>query len=122
LPNPTLQTPSLLLFLGRRSKNITLRQLFPHNNFKRHSSKGVLNIQINTSLTAYNNPIIFTDGDFTSAIPSYLAPTSCYKSTTYIVAWQPPSEQSIINAIFACIVLPFITVLTVFINNFNSIK
>ncbi|XTI86689.1 hypothetical protein V2W45_1234062, partial [Cenococcum geophilum] len=105
-----------------RSKDITLRQLFPYNNFKRHSSKGILNIRINISSIACNNPIIFTDGDFTSAIPSHLAPTSCHKSTTYVVAWQPTSGQLVVNAIFAYIVLPFITVLTVFINDFDSIK
>ena len=38
------------------------------------------------------------------------------------MAWQPPSRQLVINAIFAYIVLPFITVLTIFINDFNSIK
>ncbi|XTI82680.1 hypothetical protein V2W45_1226060, partial [Cenococcum geophilum] len=111
-------TPSLLLFLGKRSKNITLRQLFLYNNFKRYSSKGVLNIQINISLIACNNLIIFIDGDFTSAVLSYLAPASYYKSTTYI----PPSGQLVVNAIFAYIILPFITVLTVFINDFNSIE
>jgi len=113
---------SLLLFLGRRSKDITLRQLFLYNNFKRHSSKGILNIQINIFLIACNNPIIFIDGDFTSTVPSYLTPTSCHKSTTYIVAWQPPSGQLVVNAIFTYIVLSFIIVLTVFVNNFNSIK
>ena len=62
------------------------------------------------------------DGNFTSAVPSYLAPAFYYKSTTYIVAWQPLSGQLVINAIFTYIVLSFIIVLTVFINNFNSIK
>ena len=113
---------SLLLFLGRRSKDIALRQLFLYNNFKRHSFKGILNIRINISLTACNNLIIFADGDFTSAVLSYLAPASYYKSTTYIVAWQPPSGQLVVNAIFTYIILPFITVLTVFIDDFNSIK
>ena len=66
--------------------------------------------------------MIFMDGNFINTVLSYLAPASCYKSTTYIVAWQPLSRQLVVNAIFTYIVLPFITVLTVFINDFDSIK
>ena len=66
--------------------------------------------------------MIFVDGNFISTVPSDLAPASCHKSTTYMVAWQPPSRQLVVNAIFAYIVLLFVTVLTVFINDFDSVK
>ena len=62
------------------------------------------------------------DGNFINTIPSYLVPASCHKSITYVVAWQPLNRQLVVNAIFAYIVLPFVTVLTVFINDFNSVK
>ena len=66
--------------------------------------------------------MIFADGNFTSAVLFYLVPVFCHKSTTYVVAWQPLSRQLVVNAIFARVVLPFVAVFTVFIDDFDFVK
>lgn len=117
LINPVLQTPSLLFFLGNKSKDEALRQIFPQNNFRRTRSGGVANVRLDTRTVAADRPVLFADGDLTAPIPPSQAAVSCHHNQTYPISWPYPSSQSLVDAIFAKLLLPCACVLSVFVED-----
>ena len=63
LTNPTRQKPSLILFVGRKSKELALRVLFPWNNIKRSSHEGLVTLRADTLSLQSDFPIFFAESD-----------------------------------------------------------
>ncbi|KAF2812825.1 FabD/lysophospholipase-like protein [Mytilinidion resinicola] len=122
LPDSATQTPSLLLFLGKGHKNVALRHLFPHNNFRKPQSDSFLGIRVETTSRTCQSPIIFADGYFTEHILAQQKPASCHKSTAHVVNWPCTEHQTIMDALLSRVVLPFVSVLTIFVDDCDALE
>lgn len=61
LRDPLQQFPSLLLFLGTKSKTTALRGLYVGNNPTRRPPHGIANLHVDSNTTESEQPIIFAD-------------------------------------------------------------
>ncbi|KAL9082765.1 MAG: hypothetical protein Q9165_008787 [Trypethelium subeluteriae] len=120
LINPRYQDPAIVFFLGSRAKDVALRQIYPHNNFRRGRSGGIANIRVDNQTVGADRPIIFADGDLSAPIPPSHAMVTCHHDQTFPISWPYPSPQSLVDAILAKLLLPFACVLVVFVEDLNS--
>lgn len=61
LRDPLQQFPSILLFLGTKSKTTALRGLYVGNNPTRRPPHGIANLHVDSNTTESEQPIIFAD-------------------------------------------------------------
>ncbi|KAK5163302.1 hypothetical protein LTR04_002627 [Oleoguttula sp. CCFEE 6159] len=121
MADPTSQTPSLLFFLGKKAKDVALRELFPRNNLKRNRANGFASVRLDTASISCNNPIIFADGAIDGTILPRQASSTCHENITHPIQWQSPNTRMIVDVVFARVILPFCSVLTLFADDFDNI-
>lgn len=68
LTNPAQHRPSLILFVGRKSKDFALRDLFPWNNIKRSRREGLVTLRADTLSLHSDFPIFFAVGTVSIAL------------------------------------------------------
>jgi hypothetical protein len=61
LASPSDQFPSVAFFVGKRTKVLALRALFPENNITRRQSHGIANLHIASNAGSSSHPLLFAD-------------------------------------------------------------
>lgn len=61
LPSPDTQFPSIVYFLGRKTKSLALRSVLSNNNTRRRGAHGVANLYLDLTTQAATYPIYLAD-------------------------------------------------------------
>ena len=122
LPQPRIQTPSLVLFLGQKKKNEALRYLFPHNNLRRTKEDGLARIRVdNTSVTS-QTPLFFADTDLAACSRERSHPVTCHEETVYPVWWQSSDLRTVRDHVFARVFIASANLLVIFADDFADLS
>ncbi|KAL9083483.1 MAG: hypothetical protein Q9165_008510 [Trypethelium subeluteriae] len=121
LTRPAEKTPMVLFFLGRKAKDAALRELFPNNNINRCRSNGLADIRTDTTTIDSQSPILFADGYPTGPVLPRHIPFHCHESKLFPVQWPFHEIQTLFDVAFAKVLLPFCSVVTIFIDDFTTI-
>ncbi len=121
LANPKEQRPSLIFFVGRKAKNVALREFFPYNNIKKGRQDGLANIRIDTTSLNSEYPILFADSDVACKIPVKIQDTACHERSTYRLQWLPPPELNYSDVVHARLLFLFTDVICIFADDFASL-
>ncbi len=121
LTNPKEQRPSLIFFVGRKAKNVALREFFPYNNIKKGRQDGLANIRIDTTSLNSDYPILFADSDVAFKTPVKILDTVCHESFTYRLQWQPPADLSHSDIVHARLFFLFTDVICIFADDFANL-
>ena len=121
LDNPANQWPTLLLFLGRKAKQIALKEIYPYNNVRKGVNEGLITLRSETTSIHTKYPIFFAESDpSTSIIP-------CSESHEYyhdISSTPLQRTKSISNDLFdivhARLFSLFIDVLCIFADDYKD--
>ena len=116
LHNPFTQKPSLLLFIGRRDKDIAIRNLFPNNNISRCRKRngGVVNLRIDSNTINSDYPILFADSNPCQFISSPPAVSYCHEKRSYPISWGAASPGNLFNVIHSRLLCLFADVICLF--------
>ena len=121
LTNPARQRPSLILFVGRKSKEFALRVLFPWNNIKRSSREGLVTLRADTLSLQSDFPIFFAESDpFTT--PSHFEASACHEASPRPLQWSLSDGHSLYDLAHARLLSLFIDVLCIFADDFHSFE
>ena len=115
------QYPSLLFFIGSKSKDAALRELFPNNNIRRGHRNGIVNLRLDSSTISSDLPLLFADGDLRTPIPDQLGTTTCHEQLTFPVDWQPQNFD-IAHILYARLIAPFTDVVCIFADDFGGLE
>lgn len=122
MTSPEYQYPSLIFFLGRKSKDVACREIFPHNNFRRGPSKGFINLRLDSTTISSDLPLLFADSDPWAAIPRRIGISTTQEALTLPIAWNPPPKQSIKDLIYARLIFLFSDVVCIFADDLGGLE
>lgn len=125
LRDPPQQFPSILLFLGNKSKTITLKGLYGSNNSTRRPPHGIANLHVNSNTTDSEHPIIFADctvkADCSSLTNDY---HGCHDQSRFAVYREQDEPilklSSMVTYIHLNLLFPFTHVVCIFADDFGG--
>ena len=123
LAHPESQRPSLLILIGRKAKEIAIREMFPWNNVRKGKRDGIATLRVETSTIGAENPILFAESDPFAAIN--LEPETsflCHQTFAHPVQWQDHCTASIYDLIHSRLLCIFADVLCIFADDFEDLE
>ena len=121
LTNPAQQRPSLILFVGRKSKEIALRDLFPWNNIKRSSREGLVTLRADTLSLHSDFPIFFAESDPFNT-PVRAEASACHEASSWPLHWNLSADHSLYDVAHARLFFLFTDVLCIFADDFSDFE
>ena len=121
LTNPVRQRPSLILFVGRKSKESALRDLFPWNNIKRSRREGLVTLRADTLSLQSDFPIFFAESDPFDT-PSQPELSTCHEASSWPLQWSLGAGDSLYDVAHARLLSLFIDVLCLFADDFHDFE
>ncbi|KAL9129889.1 MAG: hypothetical protein Q9217_001789 [Psora testacea] len=121
LISPEIQQPSLLLFVGGKTKDVALRVLFSDNNIPRARGEGLTNLRVDNSTVRSNHPIFFADTNLHYLPEAEIPPLACHVSKAHPLRRADDSESSLFDLIHARLFGLFSDVICVFAEDFHSL-
>lgn len=117
---PTVQRPSLVLFVGPRDKEHALRDIFPFNNFKRNARRhsGTVNIRVDTTTLRSDHPLLFSDSNPFQPSSSPRKTLHCHEVTSHLLGWKATSSDNLFDIIHARLLCLFADVVCFLCNEF----
>ncbi|RAL06467.1 uncharacterized protein BO97DRAFT_380252 [Aspergillus homomorphus CBS 101889] len=119
LVNSGDQCPSLCVFLGTKSKEACLRQLYPHNNINRRASNTSVRLRCDVATQRMPRPAFFADGDLTYK-PSFSSLGKQTARPEQPITWQAHSFETVLQIIYARLLFLFTDVVCIFAADFAS--
>lgn len=126
LPHPARQYPSLISFIGKRSKARALRALFPGSGISGCRRSGIANICVDQTSTNSDYPILVTDSspEYTHSNPR--VKEACHETITHHVSWSDdgngsPTQQDLVYHVHARLLSLFTDVLCIFADDCGGI-
>lgn len=127
LEHPEAQYPSVVLFVGKRSKTDALKGLYANNNTTRRRSHGIANLHVDLDTTKSAYPTIFADctlnAECTGPVGAW---NTCHASHHYVVSEDGESngmrQKDIVSHIHVNLLFPFTHVVCLFASDFGGNK
>jgi hypothetical protein len=123
LPTPTTQQPSLISFVGRRTKNLALQKIFYNNNFQQHSHDGVATLRIDNTTLYSDHPILFAESYPTSTALASTNSFPCHESKRHPLPWaEDLATLDLYNILQSRLLCLFTDVLCIFVHDFPTFQ
>ncbi|KAI9676515.1 MAG: hypothetical protein M1817_000673 [Caeruleum heppii] len=121
MTHPATQFPHVMFFLGKKAKNVALRQIFPHNNIGRGRGDGIASLRVDTATLQMPNPILFADSDPTLDHTSAERFHLCHEITNYPLQWCSASAMTAVDAIYSRLFFLFSDVICIFADDLGGL-
>lgn len=116
------QEPNLLFFIGRKAKEVALRELFPWNNVRKGHRDGIASLRIDNTTVDSQNPVLFAESD--PFAPFMSRPTNLparHRMKTLPLRWNCDMSGSFYDLIHARLFCLFAEVLCFFADDFENL-
>lgn len=121
LNHPSHQWPTLLLFVGRKVKQIALKEIFPYNNIKKSTSEDIITLRSETTSIHTDHPIFFAESDpFKPLIINSNPHVHCHNIMSVPLQWTKSVTNSLFDIIHARLLGLFVDVLCIFADDFKD--
>ena len=121
LTNPARQRPSIILFVGRKTKELALRDLFLWNNIKRSRREGLVTLRVDTLSLHSDFPIFFAESDPFSA-PLHSKASACHEASSWPLQWSLSPGHSLYDVAHARLFTLFTDVVCIFADDFHDFE
>ncbi|KAB8212999.1 patatin-like phospholipase [Aspergillus novoparasiticus] len=118
--DPVNQYPAFCVYMGGRTKDSCLRQLYPYNNIKRHSSVTQVKQRCDMGSLNTTRPVLFADGDF-KYMPSAHSSSKDRPKMERLISWDASSAKNVLCVIWARLVLLFVDIICIFADDFADL-
>jgi hypothetical protein len=129
LENADNQRPTVIFFIGRRSKEVALEQLFPRNNNRKSRKvdrnslcEGIARIHLDNTTARSEYPLYFAESDPSFRWPFAPPRSACHESRVVSRQWKPPfiTQDSLYNILHSRLFWPFTDVICLFADDFST--
>ena len=121
LTNPATQQPSVLLFIGRKAKNLALRELFP-NHVKKEPNESIVTLRVDNTSLYSDHSVLFAESDPSATIIS-ASNAFCHETESFPVRWANATiVHDVYDILHARIFCPFSDVLCIFADDFLNFQ
>ncbi|OQD97721.1 hypothetical protein PENSOL_c011G11247 [Penicillium solitum] len=115
------QHPSLCVFLGGKTKNYALQQLYPQNNIKRHESEAPIKLRYDVASLQSRRPVLLADGEIPSTDKFHTA-KRLDAGVGHPVSWNNYSAAKILLVLWSRLIFVFTDVVCIFIDDAASMN
>lgn len=115
------QRPSLCVFLGGKTKNHALQQLYPQNNIKRHESEAPIKLRYDVASLQSRRPVLLADGEIPSTDKFHTA-KRLDAGVGHPVSWNNYSAAKILLVLWSRLIFVFTDVVCIFIDDAACIE
>ncbi|KAK6815592.1 hypothetical protein RU639_008662 [Aspergillus parasiticus] len=119
LPKQTSQTPQIALFIGTKTKDAAVKQIFSRNNIGRRGEKGNVNLRLDTVSINSDAPLLFAESSPSVQSATERSHLLCHETVAYPTCWEP-SPYSISDIIFCRLYFLFCDVVCIFADDFST--
>jgi hypothetical protein len=116
LIDPEKQRPSLCVFLGGKSKDYALQQLYPLNNIKRHVSDSQIKLRYDIASLGGRQPMLLADGDL-PLLESYSPTKRLQPGAGFPVSWEDHSAAKVLIGLWSRLIFMFTDVVCIFVDD-----
>ena len=121
LDHPSSQWPTLLLFVGRKAKQIALKEIFPYNNIRKGTNEGIITLRSETTSILTEYPIFFAESDpFKPIITKPEFHAYCHDVSSTPLQWTKSVPNNLFDIIHARLFGLFVDVLCIFADDFKD--
>lgn len=117
---PDTQRPSLCVFLGGKSKDYALQQIYTLNNIKRHVSQAQIRLRYDIASFDSCQPTLLADGDIPCA-ESFRSPREFAAGVGLPVSWDIHSADKLLQVLWSRLIFLFADVVCIFIDDNSSL-
>ena len=121
LNDPSNQWPTLLLFVGRKAKQIALKEIYPYNNVRKGFNEGIITLRSETTSIHTKYPIFFAESDpFTSITPRTESHAHCHDISSTPLQWTKSISDDLLDIVHARLFGLFVDVLCIFADDYKD--
>ena len=124
ITNPTFQFPSLLFFLGRKTKDHAIQQLFTHNKIEKKHHDRFTTLRKDNSTLETDYPILFADADHhisTDTVVQQKNPR-CHEISLHPIRWLSSSRHKLHTVIYMRLFFLFTDVICIFADDVGGLN
>lgn len=122
LTNLVSQQPSILLFIGRKAKNLVLQELFPKQ-IKKDSYDNIVTLRVDNRSLYSNHLVLFAKSDPSMTISSIVNNIFCHEIETSSIRWvKATTMHNVYNILYNRLFCLFVDVLCIFVDDFINFK
>lgn len=126
MTNPSAQFPSLVFFMGSKTKDAALPKLFPRNNLRRRCVKTeAVNLRVDNSTLESARPILFADCDptLTELAHHNGSRADCHTHENHSIAWiDETKKHQLLDLLIARLFLWFTDVICIFADDVGGLE
>ena len=124
MTNPEFQFPSLLFFLGRKTKDQAIRQLFTHNKIGKKRHDGFATLRGDNSTLGADYPILFADTDHHISTETVVQQENprCHEISLHPIHWLLSSRHKLHTVIYTRLFFLFTDVVCIFADNVGGLN
>ena len=115
------QYPSVVCFLGRKQKLIAMREIFPHNNFRRSHRAGFVNLRLDSATLKSDFPLLLLDSDPLSPMPQSISSPACHGEEILPTTWPAEWGHRAKTTFYGRLVFLFCDVICIFAEDFGGL-
>jgi hypothetical protein len=115
------QYPSLCVFLGGKTKNHALQQLYPLNNIRRHESEAPIKLRYDVASLESRRPVLLADGEIPNTDRFYTA-KRFDAGVGHPLSWNNYSAAKILLVLWSRLIFVFTDVICIFIDDAACIE
>ena len=121
LDDPSNQWPTFLLFVGRKAKQIALKEIYPYNNVRKGVNEGIVTLRSEKTSIHTKYPIFFAESDpFTPITPRSEFHAYCHDVSSTPLQWTKSISNDLFDIVYARLFGLFIDVLNIFADDFKD--
>lgn len=121
LGDPSSQWPTLLLFVGRKAKQVALREIYSYNNVRKGTNEGIITLRSETTSISTEYPIFFAESDPFKPISTRAETHAyCHDTSSTPLQWTKSLPNDLFDVIHARLFGLFIDVLCIFADDFKD--
>ena len=109
------------LIVGRKTKELALRDLFPWNNIKRSRREGLVTLRVDTLSLHSDFPIFFAESDPFSA-PLHPEASACHEASSWPLQWSLSPGHSLYDVAHARLFTLVTDVVCIFADDFHDFE
>jgi hypothetical protein len=125
MTNPSTQFPSLVFFMGNKTKDTALPKLFPDNKLRRRCvASEAVNLRVDSSTLESARPILFADCDPTLSTLAHHngSQAQCHTHENYSISWiDETKKHELLDLLIARLFLWFTDVICVFADDVGGL-
>lgn len=122
LTNSVSQQSSVLLFIGRKAKNLALRELFPKQ-IKKGSHDDIVTLRVDNRSLYFDHSVLFVESDSSVTISSIVNNIFCHEIETSSIRWvKVTTMHNIYDILYGRLFCLFVDVLCIFVDDFINFE